>query len=298
VELDAPKEWWEDEQIFRPISEWTLQKNEWLDLDQAPETCPPYVPQIYDEIAVRGDQLNSDETDEEFDWFDAEQMTNDTFFCFVNKNRRTIETGEQVFYCYGNRTNKFLLLNYGFSFPGNKYDSFEFPLRLDVPVDDLFAPEIVDLEWKSRLMQPVRLKKDQICEVVVSFLRSACKKSFFITNKSAQLKPGKRILLTRPVNLFYERYVFSYYLQIVSYVSDQLALVSTLEQDEELLKRGEPGSTEPAISFELRMAVVYRLEKKKILRSQINLVKKVLEVLKNAEAVLLNPQESEPSRAY
>jgi len=28
-DLDAPKKWFEDEQLFRPISEWTLQKNEW-----------------------------------------------------------------------------------------------------------------------------------------------------------------------------------------------------------------------------------------------------------------------------
>ena len=50
-----------------------------------------------------------------------------------------------MFYCYGNRTNKFLLLNYGFCFPGNKYDSFEFPLRTDVSQIDLFVPELVDL---------------------------------------------------------------------------------------------------------------------------------------------------------
>lgn len=77
-------------------------------------------------------------------------MTADTYFTFVNKNRETIEAGDQVFYCYGNRTNKFLLLNYGFCFPGNRYDSFEFPLRLDVPTDEIFPPDFVDLDWTSR----------------------------------------------------------------------------------------------------------------------------------------------------
>jgi len=109
------------------------------------------------------DRLNSEETDEEFEWFEAASMTADTYFCFVNKNRETFETGDQVFYCYGNRTNKFLLLNYGFCFPGNRYDSFEFPLSLDVPTDEIFAPNFVDLEWSSRQAQAVRLKKDQIC---------------------------------------------------------------------------------------------------------------------------------------
>ena len=50
-----------------------------------------------------------------------------------------------------------------------------------------------------------------------------------------------------------------------------------------MLKSGEPGNDQPPISFEYRMAIVYRSEKKKILRSQINLVEKVLKVLKQAE---------------
>ena len=74
---------------------------------------------------------DSEETDEEFDWFNAQEHTDETFFTLVNKTRETIEAGEQVFYCYGNRTNKFLLLNYGFCFANNKYDSYEFPMRLD-----------------------------------------------------------------------------------------------------------------------------------------------------------------------
>ena len=59
----------------------------------------------------------------------------------------------------------------------------------------------------------------------------------------------------------------------------------------ELLQRGEPGSDKPRIPFELRMAVVYRSEKKKILISQINMIQKVLSVLTRIEDVLLNTAE-------
>ena len=126
--------------MFRPISEWTLQKNEWLDVNENAEDHPPYSPQVYDELTdhVGMDRLNSEETDEEFDWFEPTEMEDQTYFNLVNKNRKTIQPGEQVFYCYGNRTNKFLLLNYGFCFPGNRYDSYEFPMRLDVPVTESF----------------------------------------------------------------------------------------------------------------------------------------------------------------
>lgn len=192
------------------------------------------------------DRLNSEETDEDFDWFDPELHTEKTYFNFVNKNRKTFEIDDQVFYCYGNRTNKFLLLNYGFCFPGNKYDSFEFPLRLDVPITaTLCVSDIVDLEWQSRSIQAVRLKRDQICEVMLAFLRSACKKSFFNINaaKPDEKQPQPRILLTRPTNLYFEKYVFTFYLNILRFVQDQLDRVATLEEDLELLERGEPGSS-------------------------------------------------------
>lgn len=50
-----------------------------------------------------------DYEDEDFGWF-TESIKDQTYFAFVNCDRRTIEKGEQVFYCYGKRTNAFLLL--------------------------------------------------------------------------------------------------------------------------------------------------------------------------------------------
>lgn len=293
--IEQPLEWWdEDFELCRPINEWTLQRNEWLDIGMEASQVPPYVPV---KISFSNPEealamLQSDETDEEFDWFDPEEHTEGTYFNFVNKNRETIQTGDQLFYCYGNRTNKFLLLNYGFCFPGNKYDSYEFPLRLDVPVDDLFVPEIVDLNWSSARTQSVRLKKDQINEVMIAFLRSICKKGFFARQTKQDLLTGvkthfsRRILLTRPSILTYELYVFDYYLKVCTFLQDQFARVATLEQDLELLNRGEPGHPGQPIDFEFRMAVVYRAEKKKILRSQIILVEKVINVLRNCEEAL------------
>ena len=123
--------------MFRPISEWTLQKNEWHDAEFMHEEPEPYNPEVYNAITDEtqgADRLNSEETDEEFDWFEK-----------ISSCRNIIE---QVFYCYGNRTNKFLLLNYGFVFPNNHYDSYEIPIRLDIPLGEIFVPELVDLEWQ------------------------------------------------------------------------------------------------------------------------------------------------------
>ena len=59
----------------------------------------------------------------------------------------------------------------------------------------------------------------------------------------------------------------------------------------EMLQRGEPGNSKPRIPFELRMAVVYRSEKKKIIISQINLITKVLSILDRIEEVLFSNTE-------
>lgn len=116
----------------------------------------------------------------------------------------------------------------------------------------------------------IRLKKDQICEVLVGFLRSFCKVGF-LQKFGKDQERQRRIYLTRPSNLTYEKYIFSNYMQVLRFVQDMLDKHSTFEEDMELLRRGESDDQEP-ISFELRMAVIYRSEKKKILRSQINLI--------------------------
>ena len=96
----------------------------------------------------------------------------------VNKTRKTIEVGDQIFYCYGNRTNKFLLLNYGFCFPDNKYDSYEFPMRLDVPIKETFTSHVIDIGWQSKGSPKMRLKSDQLCYLMLAYLRFMLKRSF------------------------------------------------------------------------------------------------------------------------
>ena len=93
-----------------------------------------------------------------------------------------------------------------------------------------------------------------------------------------------KILLTRPTNLFFEMYVFNYYQQVLVHINDQMNKVSSLEDDLELLR--EAPDKKP-ISWTFRMAVVYRSEKKKILRSQLNIIKKVNTVLERVEETLL-----------
>ena len=99
-EQNTAKEWWEDEQIYRAVSEYTLQANEWLDIDDDAADRPPYQPvKLIEEnpLTREGGSAaaeDSEETDEEFDWFNEEQHLEGTYFNFVNKNRNTVEAGD------------------------------------------------------------------------------------------------------------------------------------------------------------------------------------------------------------
>ena len=41
-----------------------------------------------------------------------------------------MEKNKQAWYCYGNRTNSYLLINYGFCFPDNLYNSFKLEIKV------------------------------------------------------------------------------------------------------------------------------------------------------------------------
>ena len=72
---------------------------------------------------------DDDEPEEDFEWFKSlkmkqpELLETETFFTFINDTRSTMVKGSQAWNCYGNRTNVFLLVNYGFCFKDNLYDS-------------------------------------------------------------------------------------------------------------------------------------------------------------------------------
>ena len=100
---------------------------------------------------------------------------------------------------------------------------------------------------------------------MLSFLRSVCKISFFNKQERKAAKEGisfskPRIYLTKPVNLYFERYVMIHYLEVIKCLDYALNSQTSLESDLALLKK-------PDLSFNERMVVVYRSEKKKILKS-------------------------------
>ena len=68
-----------------------------------------------------------EESDENVDWVDKAK---DTYFVMVNSTRRSILKGKEAYNCYGNCSNSYLMLHYGFCFQNNLYDSVKFNVTL------------------------------------------------------------------------------------------------------------------------------------------------------------------------
>ena len=95
VGKEESKEWWDDSPDFHPISEWTLQVNEYYDIRKEAQQGPYSPRHITDVEKEEEEEGQSEETDEEFDWYDPEEGHDKACnFVFLNKDRRTIKIGE------------------------------------------------------------------------------------------------------------------------------------------------------------------------------------------------------------
>lgn len=118
---------------------------------------------MVDAVAEATEQMesSSESDDEEFDWYtDTPEMQNQTYFCLTNMNRGPLRKGEQAFNCYGNRCNRYLLMDYGFAFADNRYDSVELFLNMSSEYKQLGIQDMVDFAPTKHAFQVVRLKND------------------------------------------------------------------------------------------------------------------------------------------
>ena len=124
-------------------------------------------------------------------------------------------------------------------------------------------------------IQEIKLKSNQFNEVLISYLRIMIKEEYFNINRGTT---GKGILISQPVYLHYEVHCLEKYLEMMEVVFAQLQTMSTLDQDIALL-------SDPSVSGNTRMAIVYRSERKKILDNQMKLITWLIKVVKGSEAV-------------
>ena len=87
---------------------------------------------------------NSDETSSESDFEWIEENDEELYFAVCTRN--DLSPGEQIFNHYGRRTNRFLVMWYGFTYMNNKYDSYPFRMWMNYKphkLDDKIFESIV-----------------------------------------------------------------------------------------------------------------------------------------------------------
>lgn len=90
-----------------------------LELEDDQLVIAEYIP-VQEEGVVKQREVSwlaggeDEEGEDTFDWL--AEASDKTYFIFANEMREPMKAGTQAWNCYGNRTNEYLLVNYGFCF--------------------------------------------------------------------------------------------------------------------------------------------------------------------------------------
>jgi len=80
---------------------------------------------------------------------------------------------DQIFHCYGRRSNRYLLSNYGFCLNTNKYDTLRFKIQLDFgwinKTDDIKMSGDAKEEKVAKI---IKLKENSLKDEVFAYVRA------------------------------------------------------------------------------------------------------------------------------
>ena len=86
--------------------------------------------------AITVDELVTFDESEDYSWWRGIEDDRGVCFAMGTKFSSHYKKGDQLFNCYGRRTNRFLLVNYGFCLRNNKYNSLGFKVFVNYQEDE------------------------------------------------------------------------------------------------------------------------------------------------------------------
>ena len=100
-----------------------------------------------------------------------------------------------------------MLVNYGFCFPGNRYETFSFNVRTDVKgTKNLTVKQVLKKTDDIKQCQTIQFKQDLIIDMLMIYLRHTLKTSFYLNNAK------KTVPITQLTDIAFERYCLEFYL--------------------------------------------------------------------------------------
>mmetsp|Transcript_6064 Transcript_6064/g.5480 ORF Transcript_6064/g.5480 Transcript_6064/m.5480 type:complete len:225 (+) Transcript_6064:1436-2110(+) len=204
------------------------------------------------------DSSEEEDDEENFSWYkDGDE---NSYFVLCTKYKNVYRKGDQVFHCYGRRTNRFLLLNYGFCLTHNKYNSLSFRVWInfnwqkekDKILDE--GKQIMSEEDMAKdddkISKIIRLKKVRVNEEIFAYLRANLLNTYKGKNLSF-------LLISSPVDVEFELLVVACAINLMQGLLTS-RFKTPLEVDKEMLARTD-------ISMRTRFAIIHRMNAKDIL---------------------------------
>ena len=111
-----------------------------------------------------------------------------------------------------------MLVNYGFCFANNLYDSYPARFRLDLVFSkkqQFRVRELLEPTNQINAVQIIRFKHFQFNSLLMSYLRTSLKEDFY---ENKQNKSSKHVRITQPLDLEFEKHCIEYYLGVVNYL--------------------------------------------------------------------------------
>jgi len=83
--------------------------------------------------------------------------------------KNTYKKDDQVFHCYGRRSNQYLLAYYGFCLQDNKYNSLRFKVNIDFNWKQSKAG---NSETDGKVSKMIKLKEHKLRDEVFAYIRA------------------------------------------------------------------------------------------------------------------------------
>lgn len=150
-------------------------------------------------------------------------------------NQHLYKANDQVFHCYGRRSNKYLLSNYGFCLHSNKYDALTFKINLDFGWKDKVekAKDAGGQHGEEKVSKLITLKEKRLKDEVFAYVRAN-----LINKKDKERKDGQsedkqsHLLVSQPVDPEFEMLVIACVINLLEGLH-ATKYTSTLESDKE-----------------------------------------------------------------
>ncbi|CDW88807.1 set domain protein [Stylonychia lemnae] len=218
------------------------------------------------------------DVDEDFSWWSY--YDEKVYYAMGAKFKTYYQKGDQLFNCYGLRTNRFLLINYGFCLRNNKYNSLGFkvfinykpPVEHETPKNKKVNPEThnsdddsdnseeeeeIEEKATSRHQKIIRLKNDKLCEELLQYLRS----NMIYTE---QFRDSEHLLASSPIDAIFETHIITVAISLLANML-QNKYPTSIQHDKKLLEKVDD-------NYRLKIALIHRINQKEIIDNQIKLL--------------------------